>query len=248
MVGGVFHSVADRYDLMNDFMSGTLHRLWKDEFVSMLGPVESPDPSDPVRYLDMAGGTGDISFRIAEALRSRSGKPVAAEIVVSDINPSMLGVGEQRARSKGLLDGRGLPAMSFVEADAEALPFESDTFDSYTIAFGIRNVTHVDRALAEAFRVLRPGGRFMCLEFSRVRNPVLAAAYDAYSFNVIPAVGQAVTGDRDSYQYLVESIRQFPNQEAFKGMIEDAGFVSARSRDMTFGVVAIHSGFKPMED
>ena len=251
----------------------------------------------------MAGGTGDISFRIAEALRSRSGKPVAAEIVVSDINPSMLGVGEQRARSKGLLDGRGLPAMSFVEADAEALPFESDTFDSYTIAFGIRNVTHVDvsrrrrppcspcpvaccpalpppapvcrvagapapsarvsgerppsalraflpaqRALAEAFRVLRPGGRFMCLEFSRVRNPVLAAAYDAYSFNVIPAVGQAVTGDRDSYQYLVESIRQFPNQEAFKGMIEDAGFVSARSRDMTFGVVAIHSGFKPMED
>ena len=196
----------------------------------------------------MAGGTGDIAFRIAEALRDPAGRDVSAEVVVGDINPAMLEVGRGRARARGLLgdDCHGLPSLRFQEADCEALPFEDSSFDSYTIAFGIRNVTDVNKALREAQRVLKPGGRFMCLEFSRVRNRSLRAAYDAYSFNVIPALGQAVAGDRDSYQYLVESIRKFPDQEEFASMIGRAGFSSVSHSDMTFGVVAVHSGFAPL--
>ncbi len=198
--------------------------------------------------LDVAGGTGDIAFRLRDAIAAshvRVAKP--PRITVCDINPRMLAVGQERAAARGYTGAgaaAGAPQLAWVEGNAEALPFPDASMDLYTIAFGIRNVTHVDAALREAFRVLKPGGRFMCLEFSRVGNPLLRAAYDAYSFNVIPALGQAVAQDRDAYQYLVESIRRFPDQTSFAGMIEDAGFRHVAYRDFTFGVCAVHSGFK----
>lgn len=227
-VNEVFHSVASRYDLMNDLMSAGLHRVWKNAFVTSLRP-----PKDRAfRHLDVAGGTGDIAFRILDA-----GGP-QTHVTVLDINGDMLKVGRERAGHA--YDGR----IDFVEANAEELPFEPRTFDAYTIAFGIRNVPRIDKALREAHRVLKPGGRFMCLEFSRVDVPLLDKVYDAYSFNVIPKIGQMVTGDAESYQYLVESIRRFPTPAAFARMIEEAGFKRVTHRALTAGVVNVHSGWK----
>src|SRR5690606_19402926 len=209
LVDEVFTRVARRYDLMNDLMSGGLHRLWKDAMVTWLNPPRRPG----WKALDVAGGTGDIAFRILDASGGN------ADVTVLDINPSMLAVGRERAARRRVDD-----RITFVEANAEELPFEDTTFDAYTIAFGIRNVPHIDQALAEAWRVLRPGGRFLCLEFSEVGMPVLDKIYDAWSFNAIPRIGRMVAGDADSYRYLVESIRTFPNQQNFADMIRKAGF------------------------
>uniref|UniRef100_UPI0037E8C27C 2-methoxy-6-polyprenyl-1,4-benzoquinol methylase, mitochondrial n=1 Tax=Semicossyphus pulcher TaxID=241346 RepID=UPI0037E8C27C len=257
----VFENVAQKYDVMNDAMSLGIHRVWKD----MLLHVMHPQPG--VQLLDVAGGTGDIAFRFLEYVRSQQERqkrrasrsmqtPSWQDIsnnystedvvesqesraVVCDINKEMLKVGKQKADSLGVSAG-----LSWVVGDAEELPFDDDQFDIYTIAFGIRNVTHIDQALQEALRVLKPGGRFMCLEFSKVTNPVLARLYDAYSFQMIPVLGEVIAGDWKSYQYLVESIRKFPDQEEFKGMIEDAGFYCVQYYNLTGGVVALHSGFK----
>ncbi|KAM9743380.1 2-methoxy-6-polyprenyl-1,4-benzoquinol methylase, mitochondrial [Menidia menidia] len=257
----VFENVAEKYDVMNDAMSLGIHRLWKD----MLLHVMHPQPG--TRLLDVAGGTGDIAFRFLDYVSSQQERqrrraarssqtpswseisdrykyppedpPREALAVVCDINKEMLSMGKKKADSRGCTSG-----LSWVVGDAEELPFDDDLFDIYTIAFGIRNVTHIDQALQEAHRVLKPGGRFMCLEFSKVTNPVLASLYDAYSFQVIPVLGEVIAGDWKSYQYLVESIRKFPNQEEFKGMIEDAGFCCVQYYNLTAGVVALHSGFK----
>jgi demethylmenaquinone methyltransferase/2-methoxy-6-polyprenyl-1,4-benzoquinol methylase len=229
MVDDVFHSVAGRYDLMNDLMSGGLHRLWKDALVSALNP---PHGGRPWRLVDVAGGTGDIAFRVAERSRGH------ADITVADINDSMLAVGRERAAK------RGFERIAFRQADAERLPFPAGSFDAYTIAFGIRNVPRVDEALGEAWRVLRHGGRFLCLEFSQVDVPMLDRIYDAYSFNVIPPLGRVVAGDAESYRYLVESIRTFPNQERFAEMIRAAGFERVTWRNFSGGVAALHSGWK----
>lgn len=230
LVDGVFHSVASRYDLMNDLMSGGLHRLWKDAMVSRLAPPRSGRRS--FRVLDMAGGTGDIAFRIFE----RSNR--TATITVADINSSMLGVGRERA------EARGFSGIDFVEANAEELPWADNSFDAYTIAFGIRNVPKIDRALSEAYRVLKPGGRFLCLEFSAVDAPIADKVYDLYSFHLVPKIGRVVAKDEESYRYLVESIRRFPDQESFKAMIEAAGFSRVAYTNMTLGVVALHVGVK----
>ncbi|MCX5520928.1 bifunctional demethylmenaquinone methyltransferase/2-methoxy-6-polyprenyl-1,4-benzoquinol methylase UbiE [Kaistia defluvii] len=229
MVNDVFHKVASRYDLMNDLMSAGLHRIWKDAMVSWL----TPPRNRPFEVLDVAGGTGDVSFRIVE----RSQKSATA--TVCDINASMLEVGRERAEKRGLADH-----VSFVEGNAEELPFEDGRFDAYTIAFGIRNVPRIDQALKEAYRVLKPGGRFLCLEFSDVDVPGLDKVYNFYSFNVIPAMGKAVAGDSESYRYLVESIRRFPHQERFAEMIRQAGFAKVSYRNLTGGIAAIHSGWK----
>ena len=228
-VNDVFHRVARRYDIMNDVMSGGMHRLWKDAMVSWLAPSKTR----PYRSLDVAGGTGDIAFRIVEA----SGRN--AHVTVLDINGSMLDVGRERAAKAGLAE-----RTDFVEANAEALPFDDNSFDAYTIAFGIRNVPHIDRALAEAHRVLKHGGRFLCLEFSEVQAPVIDKAYEAFSFNVIPQIGRIVTGDAEPYRYLVESIAKFPRQPDFARMIENAGFSRVAWRDYTAGIAALHSGWK----
>ncbi|MCO4317088.1 bifunctional demethylmenaquinone methyltransferase/2-methoxy-6-polyprenyl-1,4-benzoquinol methylase UbiE [Phyllobacterium sp. 21LDTY02-6] len=228
-VNDVFHRVAKRYDLMNDLMSGGLHRVWKDSMIAWL----SPSRTAQWKVLDVAGGTGDIAFRIIEASQRN------AHATILDINGSMLEVGRDRAEKQGLADNT-----RFVEANAEELPFEDGIFDAYTIAFGIRNVPHIDRALAEAYRVLKPGGRFLCLEFSEVELPVLDKIYDAWSFNAIPKIGKAVTGDADSYQYLVESIRKFPRQADFAEMIRQAGFERVTWRNFTGGIAALHSGWK----
>ena len=227
-VNEVFHSVARRYDLMNDLMSAGLHRLWKEALVTAVNPSKTR----PHRHLDVAGGTGDVAFRVLDA-----GGP-ATHVTVLDINGDMLGVGRERteARHRGRID--------FVEANAEALPFGEREFDAYTIAFGIRNVPRIAVALQEAHRVLKPGGHFLCLEFSKVDVPGLDALYEAYSFYVIPRLGQAVTSDSESYRYLVESIRRFPPPAAFARMIEEAGFRRVTHRLLTGGVVAIHSGWK----
>ena len=230
MVNEVFSSVASRYDKMNDLMSGGLHRLWKDDFVAKLNP---PRGDQPFKVLDMAGGTGDIAFRILK----KSG--AGCHVTISDINEEMLGEGLKRAQEQQF---RG--EYEFAVANAEKLTFADQSFDAYTIAFGIRNVTHIDRALKEAYRVLKPGGRFMCLEFSRVDVPIMDKVYDAYSFTAVPAIGKVVTGDGDSYRYLVESIRTFPEQEKFKAMIEDAGFTHASYTNLSAGIVAIHSGWR----
>ncbi len=230
LVNEVFAAVAARYDQMNDLMSGGLHRLWKDDFVAALNPPKH----GRFAVLDVAGGTGDIAFRILE----RGGAGV--HVTLADISPDMVMEGRRRAET----ERRPLERLSFSVANAEALPFPDDTFDAYTIAFGIRNVPHIERALKEAFRVLKPGGRFMCLEFSQLAVPLVSEIYDAYSFTVIPAVGKAVTGDGGPYRYLVESIRRFPNQETFRRMIAEAGFERMQYRDMTGGVVAMHWGWK----
>ena len=226
MVHGVFSSVASRYDVMNDLMSGGVHRLWKDAMMDWLVP------RDGQRLLDVAGGTGDIAFRFLK-------RAPGAGAVVLDMTESMLVAGRQRAEAEAL-EGR----LDWIVGDAMALPFADNSFDRYTISFGIRNVTRIDAALAEAYRVLRPGGRVMVLEFSQVPNPAMQWAYDRYSFNVIPAMGRVVTGDRDSYQYLVESIRKFPDQESFAAMIRQAGFEQVKYRNLTMGVAALHSGWK----
>jgi demethylmenaquinone methyltransferase/2-methoxy-6-polyprenyl-1,4-benzoquinol methylase len=230
LVNDVFHSVASRYDLMNDLMSGGLHRIWKDIMVNTLNP---PKSERAYALLDVAGGTGDIAFRAAKA----SGEGFRA--TVCDINADMLRVGRDRA-AKRHLDER----VSFVEGNAEDLPFPDRSFDGYTIAFGIRNVPRIDRALSEAFRVVRPGGRFLCLEFSTVNVPGLDRIYDLFSFRVIPELGRAVTGDADSYRYLVESIRQFPKPAAFSEMISAAGFSRASVQILSGGIVALHSGWR----
>jgi demethylmenaquinone methyltransferase/2-methoxy-6-polyprenyl-1,4-benzoquinol methylase len=229
-VDDVFHSVARRYDLMNDLMSGGLHRAWKDALLTAVNP---PKGDRPFALLDLAGGTGDVAFRVAQA----GGRNT--RVTVCDINAEMLAVGAERAAQRGLDH-----AVTFEQGNAEELPYADKSFDCVTIAFGIRNVPRIDRALAEAYRVLRIGGRFLCLEFSAVDVPGLDTLYELYSFKVIPRVGQAVTGDREAYQYLVESIRKFPKPQAFAGMIEQAGFRRVSFRQMTGGVVALHSGWK----
>lgn len=234
----VFENVAKSYDTMNDAMSFGVHRLWKDIFIDRLGPTKN------TKLLDVAGGTGDIAFRFLNYLDNLpGGKQCAGHVTVADINRAMLDVGEQRARVQFKCEVPN-ERLSFLEANAEELPLGDDSYSAYTIAFGIRNVTHIDKALSEAYRVLKPGGRFMCLEFSQVNNAVLQWAYDQYSFQVIPVMGQLIAGQWKPYQYLVESIRQFPNQEDFKHMIESAGFQHVTYENLTFGVVAIHSGFK----
>ena len=226
LVHGVFTRVASRYDLMNDLMSGGVHRIWKDAMMDWLAPRNTH------RLLDVAGGTGDIAFRFLA-------RAPQAEAVVLDLTESMLIEGRQRAEAADLAD-----RLDWVTGDAMALPFPEARFDVYTIAFGIRNVTRIEAALSEALRVLRPGGRLMVLEFSQLPDPALQWAYDRYSFNVIPALGQAVANDRDSYQYLVESIRRFPDQETFAGMIRTAGFEQVRYRNLSMGIAALHSGWK----
>jgi demethylmenaquinone methyltransferase/2-methoxy-6-polyprenyl-1,4-benzoquinol methylase len=229
-VDDVFHSVARRYDLMNDLMSGGLHRAWKDALLTTVNP---PKGDRPFALLDLAGGTGDVAFRVADA-----GGP-NTRVTVCDINAEMLAVGAERAAQRGLDH-----AVTFEQGNAEELPYADKSFDCVTIAFGIRNVPRIDRALAEAYRVLKTGGRFLCLEFSSVDVPGLDALYELYSFRVIPRIGQAVTGDREAYQYLVESIRKFPRPAAFARMLEQAGFRRVSFRQMTGGVVALHSGWK----
>jgi len=254
-VGHVFKNVAAKYDVMNDVMSGGVHRIWKDTMVEMLG-VRSIDGASNLQVLDVAGGTGDIAFRIAHDMaRAQQSLGAAApidgmeapRIVISDINPAMLAEGRRRAESMASLRSPPAPRIEWLTADARRLPFDDCSFDVYTIAFGIRNVTRIDEALREAHRVLRPGGRFVCLEFSHVTNPVLAKVYEKYSFNVIPAMGELIASDRASYQYLVESIRKFPDQETFAQMMRDAGMRSVTYTNLTFGSVAIHSGFRLSE-
>ena len=230
LVNEVFHSVAQRYDLMNDLMSAGLHRVWKDLMINALNP---PRADTPFAVLDVAGGTGDIAFRAAEAAGS------GFRATVCDINSDMLAVGRERARQRHLDD-----RVSFVEGNAEELGFPNNAFDAYTIAFGIRNVPRIDRALSEAYRVLRPGGRFLCLEFSIVDVPGLDRIYDLFSFKVIPPLGRAVTGDAESYQYLVESIRKFPKPGAFAEMIGAAGFSRVSWQRFSGGIVALHSGWR----
>ena len=229
MVDAVFHRVARRYDLMNDLMSGGLHRFWKDAMVAMLHPPRNAGYT----VVDVAGGTGDVAFRIAEA-----GGP-GTRVTVCDISPDMLAVGQERARARGRED-----VVHFAAGNAEALPLPDRSQDACTIAFGIRNVSRIDVALREFHRVLRPGGRLLCLEFSTVDVPGLDRLYDLYSFNVIPALGRAVTGDAESYRYLVESIRRFPRPQAFADMIAAAGFRRTAFRPLTGGVVALHSAWR----
>jgi demethylmenaquinone methyltransferase/2-methoxy-6-polyprenyl-1,4-benzoquinol methylase len=229
LVDDVFRSVARRYDLMNDLMSFGLHRAWKDALVSAVNPPKSR----PFALIDIAGGTGDIAMRVLRA----GGEGTRA--TVCDINADMLAVGRERAAARGLGN-----AITFTEANAEALPFRDRSFDAATIAFGIRNVPRIETALAEAYRVLRIGGRFACLEFSTVNVPGLDTLYDLYSFNVIPALGRAVVGDAESYRYLVESIRRFPKPQAFADMMRAAGFARVSHRVMSGGIVALHSGWR----
>ena len=225
LVRDVFDSVAPRYDLMNDLMSLGVHRLWKDAFVDWLNPRPG------MVLLDVGGGTGDIAFQVLD----RGGGPV----IVCDINTAMLEIGHDRAVDRGRLDG-----VSWITGDAEDLPVADASVDAYTTAFCIRNVTHVERALAEARRVLKPGGRFMCLEFSRIAVPALERLYDAYSLRLLPAIGRVVAGDADAYRYLAESIRRFPDQNAFAAMIADAGLDQVRHRNLSGGIAAMHSAWR----
>jgi demethylmenaquinone methyltransferase/2-methoxy-6-polyprenyl-1,4-benzoquinol methylase len=227
MVHGVFTNVASKYDVMNDLMSVGIHRVWKDAMMDWLAPRPGQ------KLLDVAGGTGDVAFRFLK----RAGAGASATVL--DMTESMLVEGQKRAEAESLSD-----ALTWVVGDAMALPFPDNTFDTYTISFGIRNVTRIPDALREAYRVLRPGGRLMVLEFSQIPVPMLQKAYDLYSFNVIPVMGKIVANDRDSYQYLVESIRKFPDQDAFAAMIRDAGFDQVKYRNLSLGIAALHSGWK----
>ncbi|XP_036305320.1 2-methoxy-6-polyprenyl-1,4-benzoquinol methylase, mitochondrial isoform X1 [Pipistrellus kuhlii] len=256
----VFESVAKKYDVMNDMMSLGIHRVWKDVLLWRMHPFPG------TQLLDVAGGTGDIAFRflnyiqaqhrrkqkrqlrtqqnlsweeIAQKYQNEEDSLNGSHVVICDINKEMLKIGKKKACAQGYKTG-----LAWVLGDAEELPFDEDKFDVYTIAFGIRNVTHMDRALQEAHRVLKPGGRFLCLEFSQVDNPLVSKLYDLYSFQVIPVLGEVIAGNWKSYQYLVESIRKFPAQEEFKEMIEDAGFQKVTYESLSSGIVAIHSGFK----
>ncbi len=222
-VGAVFSSVASKYDIMNDAMSAGMHRVWKDRFVRRVKPREGE------QILDMAGGTGDIAFRLAAS---------GARVTVSDINQDMLDVGIERAMERGIDD------LVWSRQNAEELTFGDRFFDAYTIAFGIRNVTRIDHALAEAYRVLRHGGRFFCLEFSTTEWPGFREVYDAYSHKLVPRIGQAIAGDAESYRYLIESIRRFPPMKEFESMIREAGFVHTKVEPILGGLVAIHSGWK----
>ena len=230
LVDDVFHKVARRYDLMNDLMSGGLHRVWKDALVSKLRP---PKSARSFHLLDLAGGTGDVSFRVIEAGGS------GTRATVADINTDMLAVGRERAEKRGLGS-----RTEFVEANAEALSFADKSFDAAVIAFGIRNVPRIELALSEIFRVLKPGGRFFCLEFSPEQMPGLDALYELYSFRVIPEIGRLVAGDAEPYRYLVESIRRFPAPESFAAMMRAAGFLRVSFTPMTGGIVALHSGWR----
>lgn len=226
MVHGVFTRVASKYDIMNDVMSVGIHRLWKDAMMDWLAPRPGQ------RLLDVAGGTGDVAFRFL-------GRAPSASAVVCDMTESMLVEGRKRAEAERLHDH-----LDWVVGDAMALPFPDNSFDVYTISFGIRNVTRIPDALSEAYRVLKPGGRLMVLEFSQIPNDLLQKAYDLYSYNVIPVMGQIIAGDRPSYQYLVESIRKFPDQETFASMIRSAGFGMVKYRNLSLGIAALHSGWK----
>jgi demethylmenaquinone methyltransferase / 2-methoxy-6-polyprenyl-1,4-benzoquinol methylase len=228
LVNAVFSRVAGRYDLMNDIMSGGMHRLWKADLINWL----APSPAAPQRLIDVAGGTGDIARRFLDAAHSGS------SAVICDISGEMLEAGRAK-----LIPRHG-ERLAFVQGNAETLPFADRSFDACTIAFGIRNVTHIEAALAEAFRVLKRGGRFLCLEFSAVETPMLDKLYDAWSFRVIPKLGEWVAGDAESYRYLVESIRKFPDQERFAAMVRDAGFERVQYRNLTGGIAALHSGWR----
>jgi len=232
MIRDVFSSVASNYDLMNDLMSGGVHRIWKDIFVDWLNPQPG------WRVLDVAGGTGDIAFRIDAKVKKRGGH---ADIVVSDINFEMLKAGTARPEAKAKSEDGGF---AWLCADGERMPIADETCDAFTIAFGIRNVTHVERVLEEAFRVLKPSGRFLCLEFSRVTAPGLDDLYDAYSFAVLPRLGELVAGNGEAYRYLAESIRRFPAQGPFAKMIAKAGFANVKVRNLAAGIAAMHSGWK----
>lgn len=231
LVNQVFSRVAERYDLMNDLMSGGLHRLWKGDLIAWLAPPKADHR--PFRLLDVAGGTGDVAIRYAQS----SGEQATA--VICDINREMLDVGQRKVNDAGLVR-----RIELVEGNAELLPFDDRSFDAYTIAFGIRNVTDIPKALSEACRVLKTGGRFLCLEFSQVQVPILDSLYDFHSFQVIPRLGQLAAGDEASYRYLVESIRKFPKQEAFAAMIRESRFERVSYRNLTGGIAAIHSGWK----
>jgi demethylmenaquinone methyltransferase / 2-methoxy-6-polyprenyl-1,4-benzoquinol methylase len=240
LVDDVFHKVARRYDLMNDLMSAGLHRAWKDALVTAVNPPPKDRPgrlskmsNKAFSLLDLAGGTGDVAFRVVEAGGG------GTRVTVCDINAEMLSVGRELAAGRGHEH-----VVTFEQGNAEELPYPDRSFDCVTIAFGIRNVPRIDRALAEAYRVLKIGGRFLCLEFSSVDVPGLATLYELYSFKVIPAIGDAVTGDREAYKYLVESIRKFPKPKVFAQMIEEAGFRRVSFKAMTGGVVALHSGWR----
>jgi ubiquinone/menaquinone biosynthesis methyltransferase len=228
LVKGVFNSVASKYDIMNDAMSFGVHHLWKNALISMMGYKQN------AKLLDVAGGTGDISFRFLKKFSD-------GYVTTSDINEAMLVEGRNRAINKNIVSKKRI---EWLCGNAEQLPVPDNYYDFYTISFGIRNVTNINKALEEANRVLKPGGRFLCLEFSQVDHEILAKFYDFYSFNIIPKIGQLIAGDKESYQYLVESIRKFPPKEKFKSMIEQAGFSKVSYRSMTAGAVAIHSGWK----
>ncbi|MBL6931911.1 MAG: bifunctional demethylmenaquinone methyltransferase/2-methoxy-6-polyprenyl-1,4-benzoquinol methylase UbiE [Rhodospirillales bacterium] len=225
MVKGVFDNVASRYDLMNDLMSMGVHRLWKSTFINRL------DPRPDMRLIDVGGGTGDIAFKFLEH--------GGGDVSVCDINDEMLDVGRDRAIDKGILSG-----IEWINGDAEMLPVPDNSFDAYTTAFCIRNVTHIEKALTEARRVLKPGGRFLCLEFSHVAFPLLEKAYDTYSFNILPWLGKIVADDEDSYRYLAESIRRFPDQETFREMISDAGLEQVTYQNLSGGIATIHSAWR----
>lgn len=233
LVKEVFSSVAKKYDLMNDLMSAGVHRIWKNEMVK---EIDFADKNYNYRIIDLAGGTGDIAFRIAKKANLEN---VNCLIDVVDINQEMLDVGKERAIDLNLFQN-----LKFTCCDGENLSFENETFNFFTIAFGIRNFTNIDIALREAYRVLKPNSKFICLEFSKVNDYFLQKIYDAYSFKIIPKIGEIVSKDKNSYQYLVESIRKFPTQEQFKKMIEEAGFCNVSYRNLTFGTAAIHIGYK----
>lgn len=226
MVHGVFTNVASKYDIMNDVMSMGIHRVWKDAMMDWLAPRPGQ------KLLDVAGGTGDVAFRFLN-------RAPGATATVCDMTESMLIEGRKRAEAEQMAN-----SLDWIVGDAMALPFEDNSFDTYTISFGIRNVTRIPDALSEAYRVLKPGGRIMVLEFSQIPNDMMQKVYDLYSFNIIPRMGQVIAGDRDSYQYLVESIRKFPDQETFAAMIRDAGFEQVKYRNLTMGIAALHSGWK----